>query len=396
MSRLNCWEFTRCGREPGGTKAGLLGVCRAAVATTADGLNSGRNGGRICWAVSGTLCGGSVQGSSAAKLGSCVQCAFFQRVRTDQAAGFDSGAAFIAQNTAPAAIQEAFENLIASNIRQQQLQAGLAHVEKLCAVGELAAGVAHEISNPLSYVIANLTYLARELPDVVESLRVREGGLQATAEGADPAAGLGAMMESLAEAREGADRVKLIVRSLKALSRVDESDKTLVDVRQVVEGSLRMVRAEIDQRARLVLTHSEVPRVVANETRLGQVFLNLLMNAVQALPIESAERHEIRVAISVDDAGRVVTAVSDSGCGIPPEIVGRIFEPFFTTKPVGIGTGLGLSICDNIVAALGGELSVETAVGEGTTVRVILPACPATAETRAFPAMGGPNPCMPS
>lgn len=390
MANLNCWEFTRCGREPGGAKVAQLGVCDATRETAAHGLNRGHNGGRACWAVAGTLCGGAIQGSSATKLGSCVQCRFFQAVRGEEGAAFDCGAAFIAEHTARESLKEAFENLIASNIKQQELQAGMAHVERLVATGELAAGVAHEINNPLAFVIANLTHLARELPEVFDQLRAQASGL--TPAPGDPLGpeALEDLLQALAEAREGADRVKLVVRDLKSLSRVDEAERGEVDVRRVVEGSIRLVRNEIRQRARLVTDFVEVPRIVANEARQGQVFLNLAMNAAQAIPEGAAEQNELRISTSVDDEGRVVVDVTDTGVGIPPHLLSRIFEPFFTTKPVGLGTGLGLSICETIVSALGGSLAVESEVGKGTTFRVTLPpsrsltAATAGAEPDAF------------
>src|SRR5690606_36103792 len=116
----------------------------------------------------------------------------------------------------------------------------------------------------------------------------------------------------------------------------------------------------------------KIPRIDADEARLGQVFINLLINAAQALPEGDTAMHEIRLTTSTDSQGRAVIEVSDTGTGIPAEVVERIFDPFFTTKPVGIGTGLGLSICHTIVTGMGGEIVVESQPGSGTTFRVVL------------------------
>jgi CheY-like chemotaxis protein len=133
-----------------------------------------------------------------------------------------------------------------------------------------------------------------------------------------------------------------------------------------------MVWNEIRHRARLVKDYGQTPTIDANESRLGQVFLNLLVNAAQAIPEGNAERNEIRIVTRAKD-GWVVIDISDTGAGIPPERLARIFEPFFTTKPVGEGTGLGLSICHGIVGSLGGEITVSSRIGEGTTFQVTLP-----------------------
>jgi CheY-like chemotaxis protein len=168
-------------------------------------------------------------------------------------------------------------------------------------------------------------------------------------------------------------RVRLIVRDLKIFSRSpSEESRGPVNVQGVLESSLRMAWNEIRHRARLVKLYGTVPYVEANEARLGQVFLNLLVNAAQSLPEGRAEHNEIQIETRLDGE-HVLVEVSDTGAGIPPEIVGRIFDAFFTTKAVGVGTGLGLAICQRIVTDMAGELTVESEVGKGTTFRVALP-----------------------
>jgi PAS domain S-box-containing protein len=242
---------------------------------------------------------------------------------------------------------------------RQKLQAQLMVSDRMASVGTLAAGVAHEINNPLAAVIANLEFMA-------ESLGVMEPRPSATWLVEE-------LKEPLEEAREGAQRVRLIVRDLKIFSRspADEPNGA-VDVKAIMESSVRMAWNEIRHRAQMVKHYAVVPGVKANEARLGQVFLNLLVNAAQALPEGRAEHHEIRVSTRLDGK-RVIIEVGDTGAGIRPEIIGRIFDAFFTTKAVGEGTGLGLAICHRIVTDMGGALTVESEVGKGTTFRVALP-----------------------
>ncbi|HEY6005541.1 MAG TPA: GAF domain-containing protein [Anaeromyxobacter sp.] len=243
--------------------------------------------------------------------------------------------------------------------------AQLMQADRMASVGMLAAGVAHEINNPLSYLAAALDFMDGELKRIGK---------------AQPSRQMDELLEALAEARDGASRVKHVVRDLKTFSRAEEKRRSRVDLRAVIESSINIAFNEIKYRARLVKDYGKVPPVLANEARLGQVFLNLLINAAQAIPEGLADQNEIRVITRTDDAGRAVVEVRDSGSGIPAEILDRIFDPFFTTKPIGVGTGLGLSICHNIVSGLGGEISVESQVDRGSVFRVALPAASAEAD----------------
>ena len=249
-------------------------------------------------------------------------------------------------------------------LEHRELQARIAQHDRLASLGTLAAGVAHEINNPLAYVILNLTFVAEQLPKLLDAPRSNGG----------PERGRRDQVElALEHAKSGAERIRSIVRSLKTFSRPEDESRGPVDVRAVMESSISMVLHEIRHRAELVKQYGDVPPVLGNEARLGQVFLNLLMNAAQALPEGQASKNEIRVTTSLSASGTVLVEVSDTGPGIPPEVRGRIFEPFFTTKPIGIGTGLGLAICHGIVTSLGGKLSVESGKSKGTLFRVELP-----------------------
>ncbi|MFL5352000.1 ATP-binding protein [Archangium sp.] len=250
---------------------------------------------------------------------------------------------------------------------RKQMHARLLLADRMASVGTLAAGVAHEINNPLAYVLANLGYAHEELAHQVEC-----GPAQP-----DAAPGrLKTIRDALGEARQGADRVRTIVGDLKTFSREAQDPIRPVDVKRVLDSTLNLASGEIRHRARLVKQYGEdVPPVRGNDSRLGQVFLNLLVNAAQAIPSDGdADHHEIRVTTRMAGPGKVAVEVSDTGAGIAPELMGRIFDPFFTTKPPGVGTGLGLSICHNLITAMGGEMHVHSDLGKGTTFQVLLPA----------------------
>jgi PAS domain S-box-containing protein len=250
---------------------------------------------------------------------------------------------------------------------RKRLEAQVVMADRLASVGRLAAAVGHEINNPLAYVTANLALALERLGDPNAPGPIPS----------HPAEQLSDVLEMLREAREGADRVRHIVRDLKVFSRGETEERTRVDPRRVIDSCANMARGEIRLRARLVKSYGETPPVLANEARLGQVLLNLLVNAAHAIPEGDPEGNEIRVATRSDDRGRVVIEVRDTGAGIPDEVKRRLFEPFFTTKGAGKGTGLGLSICQSIVTALGGEIGFESRLGQGTSFYVILPAAPA-------------------
>jgi len=189
------------------------------------------------------------------------------------------------------------------------------------------------------------------------------------------------MLPALEDAAGGAARVATIVRDLKLFSRSEDVPKGPVALSAVIGSVLRMLNAEIEHRAKVVLDLQTVPPVWGTEARLGQVFTNLLVNAVQAMPIPSAEENVILVRLRPGEAGTVVAEVSDNGPGIPADVRGRIFDLFFTTKPVGLGTGLGLSICHRIVTSFGGNIELDNNAGRGATFRVTLRAW----EERAMP-----------
>jgi PAS domain S-box-containing protein len=259
--------------------------------------------------------------------------------------------------------------IVARDVTERvEFQHQLLQRERMAALGTLSAGVAHEINNPLTYLLVNLEHVLRRLraasasdDPIAELSTLGVGG-----------GGLAGLALSLQQAVEGANRVRQIVRDLLTFSQGNVEQRGMSDVRGIVESATQMAWHEIRHRARLVKSLAEVPPVDANEARLGQVFLNLLVNAAQAIPEGHADKHEIRVATRSDEHGNVVIEVSDTGMGILPENIPRIFDPFFTTKGE-TGTGLGLSISHGAVRSLGGDIKVTSALGQGTTFQVILP-----------------------
>jgi len=241
---------------------------------------------------------------------------------------------------------------------QQKYQNQLILADRMAAVGTLGAGVAHEINNPLTFVGANIE-------TAIEEVRALSGG---SASGR-----MKELEDMLLDAQEGATRVAKIVRGLKTFSRIEEQHIGVVDVIAVIELAINMAFNEIRHRARLVKDYGLVPLVDADDARLGQVFINLIVNAAQCLPDGKQDTNEIRVVTATDPEGRAVVEIRDNGPGIPSAFLGRIFDPFFTTKPVGVGTGLGLAISHNIVAGMGGDIFVQSEIGRGTVFRVVLP-----------------------
>ncbi len=242
---------------------------------------------------------------------------------------------------------------------RRRLQTQLALAERLAAMGTMSAGLAHEINNPLAFVIANLEYLRTELQRLAPGL---------------PRHALLDLGEVLSESEEGTRRIASIVHDLKAFARDEATtgEPGPVDARRAVELALKMASHNLRHRARLVVALEEVPLVVGFEHRLAQVVLNLLINAGQAIPEHQAASAEIRVRTFVERPGWVAIEVSDTGQGIAADVLPRIFDPFFTTKPAGVGTGLGLSIVHGIVTSLGGRLAVESSPGRGSSFLVSL------------------------
>ncbi|RQS71235.1 histidine kinase [Burkholderia sp. Bp8963] len=261
--------------------------------------------------------------------------------------------------------------------------------EKLASIGQLAAGVAHEINNPIGFVSANLNMLktwVRNLLDVVAAHEAVVAQLDADARGTLAAARKDADLDYIRgeiatlidESIDGTMRVRRIVQDLRDFSRPGSDEWSVVDLRAGLESTLNVVHNELKYKADIVREYGDVPPVECLPSQLNQVFMNLLVNAAQAIP-----EHGIITLRTSHDGDTVSIAISDTGRGMPPDIVRRIFDPFFTTKPVGQGTGLGLSVSHGIVERHRGVIDVASEPGRGTTFTIRLPVRRARAETDA-------------
>ncbi len=263
-------------------------------------------------------------------------------------------------------VLEDFAELVVERLEMQMSQAEVAgEMDRMITIGILAAGVAHEINNPLSFVGGNIQFALRLLEEDLEEFELPNRVSNS----------LRKVSDALQDALVGSRRVRDVVRDLRRLAGgTDTDDYTIepVHVLDPLQSSLSIARKHIEQRARLVRDFEEVPEVMGNESKLGQVFLNLLINAAQAIPRGDVAANEVRVRAFERDKD-VVVSIRDSGTGIADEVFDKIFDPFFTTKPRNEGTGLGLAISYNIVRNLSGEIEVDTTPGEGTTFRVVLP-----------------------
>jgi PAS domain S-box-containing protein len=258
-------------------------------------------------------------------------------------------------------------DVTAERLAQEQLLIS----DRMASIGMMAAGVGHEINNPLSAVVANLEMAATDLQALGAAI------------GRDR---LGDLPDEIRDATEAAQRVHRIAMDLKVFSGGQADENTPIDVESVLDSALRMGWNQIQHRARVVKQYAAVPKASGADARLGQVFLNLIVNAAQAIPEGEAHRNEIRLVTRLDDQDRVVIDIADTGSGIAPHVMRQLFTPFVTTKPVGIGTGLGLSICQRLVNAMGGSIWAESAPGQGTVFHVALPRADAGKAAAAAPA----------
>jgi CheY-like chemotaxis protein len=239
--------------------------------------------------------------------------------------------------------------------------------ERLAALGCLAASVGHEINNPLTFLMMNLTQSIHELRPWPRPPGVPSAGRPPDVNLTEVNACMAEVSGMLEDCRVGGERIRETVSNLQRLSHRSDDKRESIDAHTLIEQSVSMVWNQIRHRARLIKMFSKIPSITGNSAMLGQVFLNLLVNAAQAIPEGDAEWNEIRISTTVQAGAtgpEVVFEISDSGKGIPPEILARVFEPFFT-----------LSISRQTVIEHGGRMTVESVIGRGTVFRVFLPAC---------------------
>jgi PAS domain S-box-containing protein len=243
--------------------------------------------------------------------------------------------------------------------------------DRLAAVGAMATGVAHEVNNPLTYLIGNLGFGIEELKSIRTELeRTSASSLQTQPNLLNR---LDSALEALSESRDGAQRVQRVMQDLGTFSRAGDEVSTRVNLHELLEAALKMTTNQIGARVRVSRLFHDVPSVDANPSNLGQVFVNLLVNAAQAIRNAGTEG-EIRVATDTDPQGRAVVEISDTGPGISRDALKRIFQPFYGGEPGGRAPGMGLAICHEIVTRMGGEITVDSQPGKGSAFRVTLPA----------------------
>ncbi len=268
---------------------------------------------------------------------------------------------------------------------RRRLEQRVAQSERLASIGTMAAGMAHEINNPLAYVTANLEVTLEGLVQAQADARSLAAATHDTGVGSRMVRSLTDAIEAMRDAAEGAERVNRIVRNLRMVGRVEEASHRVLDLPDVLDVVLKMTAHATRHHARVRSTFGITPFVYAGESELGQVFTNLIVNAAQAIGDGNADRNEIEVATYTDADGRAVVEVRDSGPGIRPEVLARLFDPFFTTKTIGAGMGLGLSISHSIVTAIGGTITASNGPNGGARFTVTLPPAkampaPATAD----------------
>ncbi len=257
--------------------------------------------------------------------------------------------------------------------QRRKLEERLALAERLASLGTMAASMGHEINNPLAAVVGNVGFAAEGIKELRAELEQLQALSTAPHTFAVAHAKLRELEEVLTDADSASSRLRHIVNDLKKFASAEGASRAILELSVVIDAAAKMTTNAIRHHARVTKRYGTTPFVEANEGQLIQVFINLLMNAAQAIGDGPAEDHEIYLTTYTDAAGRAVAEVRDNGPGIAQQLLQRIFDPFFTTKPVGVGLGLGLSISQNLVTALGGEISVESKVGQGTTFRVVLP-----------------------
>ena len=335
-------------------------------------------GASRCWQTAGTYCG-KVRGTFAGKIKDCSECRVFSEATKDPV--YQLGEYF---NNMMQMLDLNNKKLVSAYGELKSAQSRLLQQEKMAAIGQLAAGVAHEINNPIAFVMSNINTLGKYAARLKGHLQAQSEALQAISRGQDASLALSRVNEAarqmkidavlndidtlIADSLDGTERVRQIVQNLKNFSHVDESGFKYGDINAGLASTINIVWNELKYKADLEKEFDDIPLVQCNLGQLNQVFMNLLVNAAQSI-----EKHGSLKVKSWHDRENVYVSVSDTGCGIPPENIPKIFDPFFTTKEVGKGTGLGLSIAYDIVKKHGGEITVKSAVGAGTVFTVRIP-----------------------
>ncbi|MDA8169569.1 MAG: PAS domain S-box protein [Nitrospiraceae bacterium] len=333
-----------------------------------------------CWQAAGTYCNEKATGVFAEKIRSCSECKVFKLATSDPI--YRIGEYF---NNMMQMLKDKSAHLESAYSELQRAQSQILQQEKMASIGQLAAGIAHEINNPVGFITSNLNSLERYSEKLLEFMHYQSRAVEELAlAGGDSGRVLTRLQEKKASAKldfitedlsnlikeslDGAERVKKIVQDLKSFSRIDEAEYKMADINKGIESTVNIVWNEIKYKAKLEKEYGDIPLTMCNLGQLNQVFMNILVNAAQAIERQG----EIRIR-TWHDEGFIYVSIADTGCGIPEENLGRVFEPFFTTKDVGKGTGLGLSIVYDIVKKHHGDIKVESKVGAGSRFTVNIP-----------------------
>lgn len=343
----------------------------------------------MCWLVSGTLCGGEVQGHFAQKLATCKDCDFYKQVHEEQGPACQQESEVLVSLSDPAQIAHAYEELRSVHSKLKETQAELVQVRKLEAVGQLAAGIAHEINTPTQFIGDNLVFLKEALGPLMAALQASGQILTATKATVDLIEQLKPSFDAeqisylgqeipkaIDQSLEGIRRVGTIVRAMKEFSHPGIKEKVPTDIHRAIENTIVITRSEWNEVAEVHTKFDpSVQLVPCIPDELNQVILNLMVNASQAIrSAGDGGKGTITIATLQNDPW-VEIRISDTGPGIPKPLQHRIFEPFFTTKEVGKGTGQGLYLAHvSVVKKHGGTLSFECPPGQGTTFLVRFPA----------------------
>jgi two-component system, NtrC family, sensor kinase len=288
------------------------------------------------------------------------------------------------QKKAESALEQKNIELEKAYAELKAAQSQILQQDKMASVGQLAAGVAHEINNPMGFIISNINTLKKYVSKIWEFVSAQTAVLdnKPLSDGTTPSpAGLDEIKNSLridyikedienliAESLDGADRVKKIVQALKSFSRIDETEYKPADINSGIESTINIVWNELKYKVNLTRDYGDIPQTICNPGQLNQVFMNILVNAVNAI-----ESHGDILVKTWSEDGWIMVLISDTGSGIPQDMLKRIFEPFFTTKEVGKGTGLGLSIAYDIIKKHNGDIKVESTVGRGSSFTISIP-----------------------
>jgi len=278
-------------------------------------------------------------------------------------------------------LYEANQSLVVAYNKLKDQKSQILHQEKLASIGQLSAGVAHEINNPTGFVKSNLNSLKAYLKNVKNAFQSYDEAMMKGSSDADPRSQIGKIKEDhdvdfiltdvdslIEESLDGLSRIENIVKSLKNFARPDQEDDELYSINECIQNTLRLLNSEVKYKAELILELNDIPDIRGKPGAMSQVILNLIVNAADAI----RENGEIRISTQAEESN-IRIRISDNGSGMPQSIITKIFDPFFSTKDVGKGTGLGLSVCHSIVKSHKGQMTVNSSEGLGTEFIIYLP-----------------------